>query len=477
MDADSRHPNDDGTPGSSGGGRGGGTGEGAGTAGHGTGEGAGGTDPGPGTREGGARVGPLLRRPRLWIVPAVLTGLLALLLSLLYMGGIVNPEENLRRLPIGLVNADLGRPLPGQRQNAGTQVTTAIVSDDTSGSVDWRRLTPAEARDELASGKVYGVLEVPRDFTDTLAALTTADATARPTLTVLTNPGMGSLGSSLAARITTAAARQASTAIGRQLTASPATAQADPTTRLLLADPVQVATRVGHPIGRHSGLGLSAFYYTLLLVLAGFLGANLISVGVDTALGYADSEIGPWHTRRPTVPIDRTRTLLLKMVMTAGITVLTVSLIMLATVAVLGMDATHLPLLWIYSYCASLAVGLGVQAINAAFGGIGQLVSMFVFIVLGLPSSGATVPLQAVPGFYRFLSVFEPMRQLSDGVRAILFFDARADAGLSRAWLMIGVGAVAGVLFGFAMTRYYDRKGLHRLTPQPVPADRPAPPA
>ncbi|MFC8969461.1 YhgE/Pip domain-containing protein [Streptomyces sp. NPDC057094] len=473
MDADSKHPDDDGHRDpvgdpvgdatgdallSGGGGGSGGSG--------GVGSGAGGGPRGSGS---GARAGALLTRPKLWIFPTVLTALLALLLSLLYMGGIVNPERNLHNLPIGLVNADLGKPLPGQRQNVGTQVTTAIVSDGTSDTVEWRRLTPAEAQDELASGKIYGALEVPTNFTDSLAALTTANATKRPTLTVLTNPGMGSLGSSLASRITTAAAQQASATIGKQLTASPATAKADPTTRLLLAQPVQVVTRVGHPIGRHSGLGLSAFYYTLLLVLAGFLGANLISTGVDTALGYADSEIGPWHTRRPTVPINRTQTLLLKMGMTVGITLLTVSLVMLATVAILGMDATHLPLLWIYSYCASLAVGLGVQAINAAFGGIGQLVSMFVFIVLGLPSSGATVPLQAVPGFYRFLSIFEPMRQLSDGVRAILFFDARADAGLYRAWLMIGVGTAIGLLFGFAMTRYYDRKGLHRMTPQPVP--------
>jgi len=423
-----------------------------------------------------ARAAALLCRPRLWLVPTVLCGLLAFLLSLLYMGGIVNPNGHLRHLPIGLVDEDTGAPPPGQRQNVGAQVTAAIAASDTSGAAGWRRLTRAQAQDQLASGKIYGALVVPADFTASVTALTTANATVRPTMTVLTNPGMGSLGSSLASRITTAAAQQTSATIGKQLTASPVTAKADSTTKLLLADPVQVVTRVGHPIGAHSGLGLSAFYYTLLLVLAGFLGGNLISTGVDTALGYADNEIGPWHTRRPTVPISRTQTLLLKMVMTAGITVLTVSLVMLATVAVLGMDATHLPLLWIYSYCASLAVGLGVQAINAAFGGIGQLVSMFVFIVLGLPSSGATVPLQAVPGFYRFLSVFEPMRQLSDGVRAILFFDARADAGLGRAWLMIGVGTVLALVFGFAMTHYYDRRGLDRLTPQPPthPATRPA---
>ncbi|MGI5452803.1 YhgE/Pip domain-containing protein [Streptomyces sp. CA-249302] len=414
-----------------------------------------------------ARAVTLLGRPKLWLMPTVLTGLLALLLALLYMGGIVNPQGALHRLPIALVNGDTGKPPAGQQQNVGTQIAAAITSDKSNEKAGWRTLTRAEAQDQLDSGKVYGALVIPPDFTTSIMALTTADATARPTMTVLTNPGKGSLGSSLASQITTAAAHQASQTVGKQLTAA-AGAQANPTSKLLLADPVNVVTQVGHPIGGHSGLGLSAFYYTLLLVLAGFMGGNVISNGVDTALGYADNEIGPWHTRRPTVPITRTQTLLLKMVMTAGITVVSVSLIMLATISILGMDATHIPLLWIYSYCAALAVGLGVQAINAAFGGVGQLVSMFVFIVLGLPSSGATVPLQAVPAFYRFLSHFEPMRQLSDGVRAILYFEARGDAGLSRSWLMIGIGAALALLFGFAMTRYYDRKGHVRLTPQPA---------
>lgn len=409
----------------------------------------------------------LLRRPKLWLVPTILTGLLALLLSLLYMGGIVNPNAELRDLPIALVNEDTGAPPPGRQQNLGTQIAAAIAADPAGGKADWRVLSRAQAQDQLDSGRVYGALVIPAGFTDSVAALTTAGATHRPSLTVLTNPGKGSLGSSLASQIATQAAHRASQSVGGQLTEA-AGAGASPTTKLLLADPVTVVTQPGHAIGARSGLGLTAFYYTLLLVLAGFMGGNVISNGVDTALGYADSEIGPWHSRRPTVPVNRTQTLLLKLAMTAGITLVSTALVLLACVVVLGMDASHLPLLWIYSYCAALAVGMGVQAINAAFGGIGQLVSLFVFIVLGLPSSGATVPLQAVPGFYRFLSHFEPMRRLSDGVRAILYFDARGDAGLTRSWIMIAVGAVLALLFGFAMTAYYDRKGHKRLTPQPA---------
>ncbi|MBV6700192.1 SNG1 family protein [Kitasatospora aureofaciens] len=413
----------------------------------------------------GARAVVLARHAKLWLVPSIMCGLVAVVLSLLYMGGILNPTGHLHRLPIALVNGDHSPPLPGQPQNVGVQVSRAIVAGTPGSTVDWRQVTGDEAQDQLSSGKVYGALIVPEGFTSSVAALATGKAAQRPTVTVLTNPGLGSLGSSIAAQISQNAAHQASLAIGQQLTAvAPSGTAAG---RLLLQDPLAVTTQVGHPIGSHSGLGLSAFYYTLLAVLTGFVGGNIIHNGVDGALGYGDTEFGPWHTRRPTVPINRTQTLLLKMIMTAGITLLTTTLVMICAILILGMDAPHQALLWVFSYCASLAVGLGVQAINAALGGIGQLVSMFVFIALALPSSGATVPLQAVPGFYRFLGTFEPMRQLSDGIRAIVFFDARSDAGLTRAWIMIAVGIVLALAFGFAMTRYYDRKGLHRWTPQP----------
>lgn len=144
-----------------------------------------------------ARATALLRRPRLWLLPTVLSGLLALLLALLYMGGIVDPDGALRDLPIGIVDTDQGGPLPGQTTNLGAQLTRAVAAD-TSGKADWQRLTRAQLQDRLTSGKIFGALVVPADFTASVSALTTSNATARPTLTVLTNPGLGSLGSSLA---------------------------------------------------------------------------------------------------------------------------------------------------------------------------------------------------------------------------------------------------------------------------------------
>jgi hypothetical protein len=40
---------------------------------------------------------------------------------------------------------------------------------------------------------------------------------------------------------------------------------------------------------------------------------------------------------------------------------------------------------------------------------------------------------QALPGALRWLAEIEPLRQILAGTRAILYFEARADAGLTRA--------------------------------------------
>ena len=107
-----------------------------------------------------------------------------------------------------------------------------------------RRLTRAEAQDQLAAGKVYGALVVPPGFTDSVRALAEGTAEKRPTLTVLTNPGMGSLGSALADQISERAAAEASQELGRRLTES-AGGDATPAQRLLLRDRPRRAADLG----------------------------------------------------------------------------------------------------------------------------------------------------------------------------------------------------------------------------------------
>ncbi|MEU8546143.1 YhgE/Pip domain-containing protein [Streptomyces roseoverticillatus] len=410
----------------------------------------------------------VLRSPKLWIGSGLIVAMVSILFALLYVGGNVNPKGNLRDLPIALVNSDRGADANGKHLNLGDQVVSGIEKSAADNhSFSWQVVSRQEADKRLGQGKVYGALVVPENFSATVAGLGSpkpAEAT-RPTLTVLTNQSAGSIGSSMASQANQKAAHAASAQLGKELLnrAAAQKAQLPPAAKLMLTDPVNVEVADGHPLGTHSAMGLSAFYYALVLVVCGMLGANAIVSQVDTALGYLHTDFGPFRQRMPVRHTSRVRTLGVGTVLMLGLSVVMGSLVELATVGILGMDASHLGLLWLYSVGTIAAVGVSALALLAVFGTPGMLISTVVFVAMAVPSSGATVPLEALPGFFRTLSEFEPLRQITGGMRSILYYDAQGDAGLTRAWISMGIAFVAAVLFGFGVTRLYDRKGLHRI--------------
>lgn len=419
----------------------------------------------------------LLRGRRLWIASTVVIGLLSFLLSLLYLGANSNPAGAMHDLPIVVVNADRGAEHGGQRLNLGAQITERVTAaPQLRGKVTWKHADRAEAKRLMSENKAFGALVVPENFSASVRGLAAKGnaSPSQPTLEILTNPAAGSFGSNMAEQVNRAAAHNASVALGKKLGQQLAhqAARAEEAgkhvsapsapERLLLADPVKVVVAQGHHLGSHSGYGLTAFFYTLVLVLGGMLGANVIHMQVDTALGYAAKDIGPFRTAEPVRHLSRTRHFLVGCALMAGVSLVTSALAMTAAVGIIGIDASHLLLLWIFGAGATMAMGCTALALLAVLGTPGPLVSMLVLIGLAIPSAGATIPLQALPSFYRFLAEFEPFRQVLDGVRSILYFGARLDAGLARAWTMTGVGLALSLLLGLGLTHLYDRRGLHR---------------
>ncbi|MFJ4521045.1 SNG1 family protein [Streptomyces sp. NPDC088810] len=417
----------------------------------------------------------VLRAKPLWMTNGVITGVLALLFAVFYVGANIDPAGHLSKLPVGLVNADKGTAVGGKQVNLGAQITGSIRQSTAGGDkIDWKVMDEQEMKEELGKGKLFGALVVPDGFTSSTIALTDATATgtpARPTLTVLTNQSAGSVGSGLARTATTRAAENASLQVGRELTAQTGARQAKlpAAARVLLADPAAVTVEDGHPLDSHSGLGLTAFYYALVLVVCGMLSANVISGQVDHALGHTHNDMGPLRLHRPLIRATRVQTLAISGTLMVGLSLLMGTLAMAGAVGIMGMDASHLPLLWLYSVCAVAVCGIGALTLLAVFGTPGMLVVTLVFIGMAVPTAGATTPLEALPGFYRFLAEFEPLRQITGGIRSILYYDAQGDAGLTRGWVMMAAGLVAAVLFGFGVLGWYDRKGLHRIPVETTP--------
>jgi uncharacterized phage infection (PIP) family protein YhgE len=240
----------------------------------------------------------------------------------------------------------------------------------------------------------------------------------------------------------------------------------------MLANPVEVKSTVHNALPDGTGNGLSAFYYSFLLLLAGFTGSIVIGMLVDSMLGFVPAEFGPVHQLAGRVKISRFRTLLIKWVMMSVLALLTSAAYVLVAAHV-GMPVQNSVALWLFGVFSILAVGVASTSLIAAMGVIGVLVGMFVFVILGLPSAGATVPLQATPAWFEWMAKFEPIHQVFLGARALLYLGGRADAGLSQSLEWTAVGLVIGVLFGAVITRIYDRRGRLAVIPA---ADDPADP-
>jgi hypothetical protein len=87
-------------------------------------------------------------------------------------------------------------------------------------------------------------------------------------------------------------------------------------------------------------------------------------------------------------------------------------------------------------------------------------------VYLSLASSGGTVPIQALPDLFRQVGDVEPLRNVLQGSRAILYFGARGDAGLTHSIMVIGLELLFWALIGLGITAWYDHKRLYRLSPE-----------
>jgi YhgE/Pip-like protein len=418
------------------------------------------------------RASRILRIRSIWLVPIVIAAVFVALMSVIYLGSVIDPIDHLHDLPVVVVNEDAGTTAHGQQIDVGAEIVDALEHTATVTSrLKLTNDTLAEARATMDRGGAYATVVIPATLSRSALLATgtgspTASVPAKATVELLENSRLGSLGVNLAVGVLTPALTKISPQIGAKLKPlATASAAAEPVTAAQLADPVSSTTSTYRPLPNHSALGLSAFYISLLSIMAGFIGATLINSSIDAALGYGATELGPrWRQRRP-VPINRRQTLLVKSGAALIAAPLLTGILLLIAASGLGMYAPHVLLLWLLSAFAALMIAIGTLSLFAVFGSIGQLLAMILLVYLSLASSGGTVPIQALPGFFGVVGHVEPLRQVLQGARAIMYFGARGDAGLTHSFIVIACELVFWALVGLAVTSWYDRRKLYRMTP------------
>jgi uncharacterized phage infection (PIP) family protein YhgE len=417
----------------------------------------------------------VLRVGKIWIGPVLVAAVFAGLVASVYIGSVINPTGHLRGLPVMVVDQDSGAVVGGERVNIGASVTGALLR--ARAVTDRLALTPetvSRAHAEMDKAGAYATLLIPPTLTRSvlLAAGVRTPGVAPPATAAVElaeNLRLGATASSLANGVLTPAISEISRRTGAHLSAlaTPA-ARSNPILASRLANPVTLTTTSYRPLPGHSALGLSAFYIALVGLVTGFLAAVLINAQVDAALGYASAQMGPQFTQRRPIAINRLQTFLVKWVSAAVAAPLLTGAVLLVAVAGLGMYAPHVLLLWALLTLSTLMTTTGTLALIAIFGSIGSLLGVFFLVYLSLASSGATVPVQALPGLFRTIGHVEPLRTTLRGTQAILYFGARGDAGLTTSLIVLACEFVFWAAVGLAATVWYDRRHPDRISPNPI---------
>ncbi len=388
------------------------------------------------------------RTVRFWALPILVTLTVLSALAAFYLGGILQPMTNLRHFPVAILNEDAGP--------TGAQVVKGMLAGFDNDAYDVRVLEHNEAKTQLDRAQIYGVAVIPPNFSSKLQAYAKSALTPgrveRAVIIVSTNPRAGTLGANIAGQTLQRAVAMIDQRVGQRLSQEVAEqtgkAPKPGAVALMLANPVEVKSTVHNALPDGTGNGLSAFYYALLLVLAGFTGSIVVSRRVDSMLA--------------TQATSRLRALSIKWSMIAVLALLT-SAAYLLIAGKFGMPVQNSLTLWLFGAFAILSVGVASTSLIAALGAFGVVLSMFLFVILGIPSAGATVPLQATPAWFEWLARFEPMHQVFVGTRSLLYLGGSAGSGLSQSLVWIAGGLAAGALLGAVVTRVYDRRGDHRI--------------
>ncbi len=169
-----------------------------------------------------ARAANLLKVPSLWVAPLLTASVLLFLISIIYLGSIVNPISHLHHLPVALVDEDRGLVIDGAHVDLGKEVASAMSGPELSALLSLKTETLAQAEGQMSLGKLYAAVVVPSGFTAAVLSATKPatqiEASAPgPDIELLTNPRLGGVGVSLASGALGAAIPKISAKLAEQV--------------------------------------------------------------------------------------------------------------------------------------------------------------------------------------------------------------------------------------------------------------------
>jgi len=419
----------------------------------------------------------IFRRPMTWVILGAAI-IMAVLMSLGYLGAFLSPESHTHHAPFVIVNEDQGATIGGQQANLGDQVLAAITAPNPAlgDKVDWIVLpTREDALSRLHDNKAYAAIVIPATYSNEIAALMQPGTTppAAASIDVLLNSAAGAYPTNLAKQVTTSAVTQVSASVHGQLVKGLGgeTAQVPLALAPVVADPVVANTIDAQPTGSHTAGSNSPFYYALLLMLAGFVGMDIIYLGLEMVIGRSTVSPRLERIRGRVVALGPLQAWSTRVILSVILAIAAGILQAWVAIGWLGMATDEIAPLIGFGMLAIFVSAIFTLFFLTAFGTPGLLIAIIIQTFIGAPAARGIFPKEMLPTFYQWAGNLVPLRFIADGVRAIMFYDANGDAGLTQGVIALIVMAILGLILSGLIAWWQDRRyGVRTVD---IPATRP----
>jgi len=144
------------------------------------------------------------------ITPIIAVMLVPLLYSSLFLGAFWDPYTKLDKVPVAIVNEDIGAELDGEFVEVGQQFVDKLKE---SSDFDYRFISKKEAMEGLTNNEYYIMIEIPAQFSENAVSLT-SDEPKMAELIYMPNESYNFL----ASQIGGTAVKEMATALNKQLT-------------------------------------------------------------------------------------------------------------------------------------------------------------------------------------------------------------------------------------------------------------------
>jgi hypothetical protein len=201
------------------------------------------------------------------------------------------------------------------------------------------------------------------------------------------------------------------------------------------------------PLPEGDSSGTAVLFSAMAMMLAGYVPLSIMMMGTPHLLRW-----------RRFVPL------------LAAWSVVVPSVIWLVLGPVVGaVEGHYLTFLGIGSLTIA-AVGSIQLFLTKLAGPVAVLIGMLFLVVFGMPASNLALPLDSMPGFFRFLHDVLPLAAAGESLRSVLYFDG---VGLAPHLITLAVGLVAGLGLAYLVDR--TKGDVIMAAPRFEDADTPLP--